>query len=36
MMSKLGAALAVVGALLLVAGPAQAVPPHYTDGTKFT
>jgi hypothetical protein len=35
MMSKLGAALAVAGALLLPAGTAFATPPHYTDGTTF-
>jgi hypothetical protein len=35
MMTKLGSALAVIGALLLLAAPAQATQPHYTDGTTF-
>ena len=35
MNSKMGAALALIGVLFLVAGRADAIAAHYTDGTTF-
>jgi hypothetical protein len=35
MKSRVGALLAIVGVVLLMAGTANAVPAHYTDGSTF-